>query len=78
MSNSSIWAIDRTLSGAASPYQSGPGSDKNEGVIHFTQSFVITVVSPLDRLWSDLGHSLGRVLPLCRNAFNPADWAIYK
>ena len=31
---SSIWLIDRTLSGATTPGQSGPGSDDNEGVLH--------------------------------------------
>ena len=30
---SSIWSIDRTLSGATIPGQSEPGSDGNEGVI---------------------------------------------
>ena len=31
---SSIWLIDRTLSGATTLAQSGPGSDSNEGVYH--------------------------------------------
>ena len=31
MSNSSIWPIDKALSGATTPDQSGPGSDGNEG-----------------------------------------------
>ena len=30
---SSIWPIDRTLSSATIPGQSGPGSDGNEGVL---------------------------------------------
>ena len=30
---SSIWPIDRTLSGATTPGQSGPGSDGNTGVL---------------------------------------------
>ena len=34
MSNSSIWAIDRILSGATTPGQSGPGSNGNNGVLH--------------------------------------------
>ena len=34
MSNSSIWPIDKTLSGATTPGQSGPGSKGNEGVLH--------------------------------------------
>ena len=31
---SSIWPIDRTLSGATTPGQSRPGSDGNEGVLY--------------------------------------------
>ena len=38
MSNSSIWPIDRTLSGATTPGQSGPESDGNEGVLRIPQS----------------------------------------
>ena len=34
--NSSIWPIDRTLSGVTTPGQSGPRSDNNEGIL-FTQ-----------------------------------------
>ena len=30
---SSIWSVDRTLSGVVTPDQSGPGSDGNEGVL---------------------------------------------
>ena len=30
----SIWLIDRTLLGATTPYQSGPGSFDNEGVLY--------------------------------------------
>ena len=37
MSNSSIWSIDRTLSGATTLGQSGPGSDDNEGLFHIPQ-----------------------------------------
>ena len=33
MSNSSIWHIDRTLSGATTPSQIGPGSYDNETVL---------------------------------------------
>ena len=38
MSNSSIWPIDRTLSGTTTPDQIGPGSDCNKGVLHIPQS----------------------------------------
>ena len=39
-------SIYKTLSGATSPSQSGPGSDGNEGVILIPQSFSITGASP--------------------------------
>ena len=47
-SNSSIWSIDETLSGATTLGQSGPGSDGNEGVACITQSSSIAEASPLD------------------------------
>ena len=66
MSNSSIWLIDRTLSGASNLGKSGPGSDGNE-VLHIPQSSSITGASPSDCLMSYLGHLLGRGLtPLQR------------
>ena len=37
MSNSSVWPIDRTLSGATTPGQSRPGSDGNEAVLQILQ-----------------------------------------
>ena len=48
---SSIWPIDRTLSGTTSLGQSGPGSNDNEGVIHIPPSSK-TGESPLDCLMS--------------------------
>ena len=65
MSNSSIWAIDRILSGATTPGQNRPGGDAN-GVLLIPQSCSITGVSPSDCLMSDAGHSL-RVLLQCRD-----------
>ena len=59
MSNSSIWPIDRTLSGANTPGKSGPESDGNEGVLYITQSSNITEASSSDCLVSYLGHLLG-------------------
>ena len=47
---SSIWPIDRTLSGAAIPGQSGPVNDGNEGVLCIPQSSSIIGISPSDRL----------------------------
>ena len=48
MSNSSIWLIDRTLSGATTPSQSGPESDGNKTVLCIPQSSCITEASPSD------------------------------
>ena len=45
----SIWPIDRNLSGATTPGQSGPGSNGNEGVLHIPQSSKARA-SPLDGL----------------------------
>ena len=55
---SSIWPIDRILSGATTPDYSGPESDGNEGVLRIPQSYSITGTSPLDCLVSYPGHSL--------------------
>ena len=38
MSLTSIWPIDKTLSGATTPGQSGYGNNGNEGALHITQS----------------------------------------
>ena len=59
MSNSSIWPIDRTLSGATTPGQSGPGSDVNEGVLYILQSSSITGTSPSDYLVSYIRTLVG-------------------
>ena len=50
------WPIDKTLSGATTPGQSGPGSNGNEGVHCIPQSFSITGTSPSDGLVSYTGH----------------------
>ena len=55
---SSIWPIDRTLSGATTPGQSKSGSDDNEGVLHIPQNSNITGTSPSDSLVLYSGHSL--------------------
>ena len=65
---SSIWPIDRTLSGATTTGLSGPGSNSNEGILHILQSSCITGDSPSDCLVSYAGHSLGEGLtPLQRS-----------
>ena len=56
---SSIWPIDRTLSGATNPGQSGSGSYGNEGVLRIPKISSITGASPSDSLVSYPGHSLG-------------------
>ena len=61
---SSIWPIDRTLSGATTPGQSKPGTDGNEGVLRIPKSSSITGTSSSDSLVSYLGYSSGSVTPL--------------
>ena len=63
MQFNSIWPIDRTLSGATTPGQSGPGSDGNEGMLRIPQSSNLTGTSPWDCLVSYLGLSLGESYP---------------
>ena len=49
---SSIWPIDKSLSGATAQGQSGPGSDGNEGVLRIPQTFCIAGTSQSDCLVS--------------------------
>ena len=60
--------MDRTLSAATTPGQSGPGSNGNEGVLRILQSYSIIEASFSDCLMSYSRHSLVGVLPLCRDA----------
>ena len=70
MINSLIQPIDRTLSGATTPGQSGPGSNGNEGILQIPQNST-TGILPLDCLVSYPGYLLKvRVLPLCREAIS--------
>ena len=55
---SSIWSIDKILSGVTTPGRSGPGSDVNERVLFIPQSSSITGTSPSDCLVSYPRHSL--------------------
>ena len=67
MSNSSIRLIDRTLSGATTPGQSGSGSDGNKGVFHISQCYSITRNSPSE-LFSVINKTfVGGVKSLCRD-----------
>ena len=66
MWNSSIRPRDRTLSGATTLGQSGPGSNGNEWVLHIPQSSSIIEGSPSDCFTLYHGHSWwwwGEVLP---------------
>ena len=56
---SSIWPIDRTLSGAATPDENGHGSDDSEGVPCIFQNSNITETSLSDCLVSYPVHLLG-------------------
>ena len=51
-----ISPIDRTLSGATTPVQSGPVSDSNEVVLYISQSSSIPETAPSDCLVSYSGH----------------------
>ena len=81
MQFSSIWPIDRTLSGATTPGQSGPGSDSNEGVLCIPESSSITGTSLSDCLVLYSGHSLGEsyssVEMQSLGSIAPANWAKY-
>ena len=76
---SSIYPINRTLSGATTPGQSGPGSDGNKGVLHIPQSSSITGASPSDCLVSYPGHPLRESYTSVeiQSGYStaPADWA---
>ena len=81
MSHSSIWCIDKTLSGATTPSQSEAGSNGNEEVLHIPQS------SRDEALLSDglipyPGHLFGSgAYPFAEKQSMyskfPADWAVY-
>ena len=79
MWNSSIWPIDRTLSGATTLGQSGPWSDGNEWVLCIPQNSSITEASPSDYLVSYPGYRLGEFYPSAEMSSeyssSPADWA---
>ena len=72
MSNSSIWPIDKTLSGATTLGQSRPGSNGNERVLRIPQSSSITGATPSDCLVSYYSAApanrarWGRVYPSAR------------
>ena len=57
---SSIWPIDRTLSGATTWGQSGPGSDGNKGVLCIPESSCITGAPLSDCFVSYPEHLTGK------------------
>ena len=61
-----IWLIDRTLSAATTPGQSGPGSNGNEGVFHIPQSSRNIGTSSSDCIQDTRWGSW--VLPHCKDA----------
>ena len=62
MQFSSIWPIDRTLSGATTLDNSGPGSNDNKGMLCIPQSSSIIRTSLSNCFVSYPGHSLGEGL----------------
>ena len=74
--------MDRALSGATTPGQSGPGSDGNKGVLRISQSSNITGTLPSDCLVSYQGHLLVGSYPSAgvQSVYStvPADWATFK
>ena len=77
----STWPIDRNLSVATTPDQSGPENNGNEEVLSIPQSSRITGISPSECLVSYLGHSLvwESYTPAEKQSgysTAPADWAM--
>ena len=78
---SSVWLIDRTLSGATTPGQSGLGSDSNEEVLCIPQSSSMTRTPPSDCLVSYRtffgggGESYSSAEKQSMYSIAPADWA---
>ena len=78
---SSIWPIDRTLSGAISPGQRGPKSNSSEGVLFIARSSSITGNLSSYCFVSYPGHLLGGVsYPSAevQSITAPADWVIIR
>ena len=69
---SSIWAIDRTLSGTSTPNQKVPGSGVNEGVVYIPQISSITETFPSDcQVFSIISRTLdgGGLTPLQKSSW---------
>ena len=74
MLNSSIWLIDRTLSDATTPRQSGPGNDDYGEVLRIPQSSSMTAASPSDYLVSYILDTRWAYMESVYSTA-PADWA---
>ena len=65
---STIWYIERTISSATTPGQCGPGSDRNDRVLHIPQSSSITGASPSDCFVSYQDTRRGSLTPPQRSS----------
>ena len=76
---SSIWSIDRTLSGPTTPSQNRPGRDDNERVLCIPQISSITEASSSNSLMSFTGSSLSYHYAEMQSVYfaAPADRDIY-
>ena len=76
---SSVWPLDRSFSGAASPGQRGTGRNGNKGVLYIPQNSCITGGSPSDCLVSYTRHSFGESYKSAemQSVYSsaPANWA---
>ena len=75
MSDSSIWTIDKTLSGSCIPGRGEPGSDGSEGVLRIHQSSSITGVSSSNSL---VGGGLPPLQRCHQSIFQPQPPKLYK
>ena len=73
---SSIWFIDKTLSGSTYPGQRRFVSHNNKEVLHIPQSSSITWASLVDSSVSYPGHSLGSLTRLERCRDPDIDWIV--
>ena len=70
-------SLDRTLSGATTQGQSGPGSDGNKGILHIPLNSRITRPPPSDCFCVKSRTLIAEVLSLCRDAVSGlADFSI--
>ena len=78
----SIWPINRILSGATTPGQNGPGSNGNEEVLRIRQSSSIIGTSASDCLVSYTRHSLEKsyLTTEMQSVYSkaPEDWEIVR